>query len=536
MPINNEPGAAVQEILEQLIDRIKSARPIRSDKRPAELGFVYSQLVLGMMVDPDDYNGAWTPAGGASVQDLIHKGALPAKPAAAPATPGADGAAAPAPEPDRRFQRAMNAAFNTSMLVDRLIMVTKDNTYLEYPGGGRKISAAYAGIINGMQPGAPSTPAPDVQKRIDEARKVLYVPDDDGDLVIKSKLYKAYEKNTKAYGQAVADYAAAEAEATTDRAKADAWPVTSKPLRQAVDAAWDTLKSEGAEKVEAALDVLESVGVDMDARLIAKARKDFDRWNLGLAGVVPVDVPYAYCSPSSWADPDEDHDGWETLEVYSNKCTRHMGKDSAFFSSFKRDTHSSSTSVSGGGCYMGFGASGGYHTADAHEKDDAQTSRKVEGVFKNTAKNLHIKLQYGIVEVMRPWLLGDLFRLKNWYLVNNKKGMISDGTIDGQAESQDSLLPMIPMQFLVVRNVSISSKEWGEDGHTLKQMFGEEGGAWDKSSSGFHAGASYGFGPFSVNANVSHDQAKEGVSRYGKHTSSERKDYEATFDGSTLTI
>ena len=87
----------------------------------------------------------------------------------------------------------------------RLIMATKNDTYLEHSGGGRTVSTACEGIINGMQPGALSTPAPDVQTRIDDARKVLYVPDDDGDIVIKSKLFKAYEKNTKAYGQAVAD-------------------------------------------------------------------------------------------------------------------------------------------------------------------------------------------------------------------------------------------------------------------------------------------------------------------------------------------
>ena len=251
---------------------------------------------------------------------------------------------------------------------------------------------------------------------------------------------------------------------------------------------------------------------------------------------MPVDVPYAYCSPSSWADPDEDHDGWETLEVHSSQYSRHMGQDSQLFHSFKKDTSSSSTSVSGGGCYMGFGASGGYHTASAHEKDDSQVSRNLETFFKNDAKNLRITLQYGIVEVIRPWSPGDLFRLKNWYLVNNKKNMISDGTIDGQAESENTLLPMVPMQFLVVRNIRIETKEWGSDGQTMKRMFGEEGSAWDKSSSGFDAGASYGFGPFSINANVSHDQAKEGVSRFGNHTSSERRDYEAHFDGSKLTI
>jgi hypothetical protein len=58
MPVNSEPGAAVLAIMQQLVDRIKSTRPIRTDKKPADLGFVYSQLVLGTMVDPGDYRGA----------------------------------------------------------------------------------------------------------------------------------------------------------------------------------------------------------------------------------------------------------------------------------------------------------------------------------------------------------------------------------------------------------------------------------------------------------------------------------------------
>jgi hypothetical protein len=548
MDKTNEPGAAVLAILDGLIDRIKSSRPIRSDKKPAELGFVYSQLVLGMMVDPHDYMGAWSPAGGDSIQDAIQKGhappttAQPAVPAGttasptAPASGPAPGNAPPAPAPDPKYLRAMDAAFKTSMFVDRLIMVTKDDTYLEYPGGGRKISVAYDGIINGMQPLPPPPIAPEVQKRIDEARKVLYVPDDDGDLVIKSKLYKAYEKNAKAYALAVADFANAQADATTDRAKAQAWPVTSKALRQAVDDAWDTLKTEGAEKIEAALDTIESVGVSIEQRLVAKARKDFDRWNLGLAGAVPVDVPYAYLSPTEWADPDDDSEGWRFLKVSHNEYAGHIGSDSRFFHSFKKDTSSSHTSVSGGGSFFGFGASGGYHTGDAHESDNTKNEQQLSSFFQNTAKNLTIELEYGMVDIIRPWLMGDLFYMKNWYLVNNKQNTISDGTIDGQADSENTLLPMLPMQFLVVRNVKISTNEWGSDGQKLSQLFGDAGGAWDSSSSGFNAGASYGFGFFSINANVSHDQAKEGVSRYGQYTSHKRQDYEGHFDGTTLEI
>ena len=102
----NEPGAAVLAIFDQLINRIKSARPIRSDKKPAELGFVYSQLVLGMMVDPRDYMGPWSPAGATSMQDAIEKGHAPP---AASGTP-APGASATAPPPDQKYLRAMDAA------------------------------------------------------------------------------------------------------------------------------------------------------------------------------------------------------------------------------------------------------------------------------------------------------------------------------------------------------------------------------------------------------------------------------------------
>jgi hypothetical protein len=59
----NEPGQAVVTILEGIIERIKSRRPIRSDDRPLETGFPYSQLVLGQLVDPDDYSRPWTQTG-----------------------------------------------------------------------------------------------------------------------------------------------------------------------------------------------------------------------------------------------------------------------------------------------------------------------------------------------------------------------------------------------------------------------------------------------------------------------------------------
>jgi hypothetical protein len=242
--IENEPEAAVLEIFNQLVKRNKLTRPKRSDdKKPAELGFVFSQLTRGMMIDPRDYMGAWSLVGGDPIQ----------------------GAGAP-PAPDPKYRRRTDAAFNTAMLVDRMIVVSDDDIYLEYPGGGRRISAVYETIINGIQPLQTPPIAPELRKRIEEARKVLYAPDKDGDLIIKSKLYNTYERNAKAYAQAVADYAFAQADAGKDPAKMQVWPVSSKVLRQAVDEAWDTWKTEGAEKIEAALATVQSVGISLQQR------------------------------------------------------------------------------------------------------------------------------------------------------------------------------------------------------------------------------------------------------------------------------
>jgi hypothetical protein len=247
-----------------------------------------------MPIDPRDYMKPWLPMGGATLQDTV--AANGSGTGTAPATGGAPpaaGASGTAPKTDAKFRRAIEAAFKTSQLVDTMLMVTDDDSYLQYPTA-RHISFAYENIINGMQ-ATPTPPiAPEVQKQIDDARKVLYEQelDDEGNLTIvgKSKLYKRYAKNASAYSEAKKTFAETQAAALADPVKAEAWPLTSAFYQRQVDEAWDTFKGEGAEKVERALDIIESAGVSMQNRMIAKARKIYDAWNLGIAGV-PVATP-----------------------------------------------------------------------------------------------------------------------------------------------------------------------------------------------------------------------------------------------------
>jgi len=436
-----ESGSIVLTLFEQLVDRVKSSQPIKTDGKSLTLGFVYSQMPIGMMVDRNAFSAPWSPMGGATLQDV----AAAKQPASASSSTAS--AAAPAPSKQDKIAKAMQSAFLVSQLVDRMLMVSKDNQYLEYPTE-RKVSFAYEGIISGMQ-SMPTPPmAPEIENRINEARKILYELDDQGDIVGKSKLYKRYVKNASDYALAKKQYSDAQAKALADPVAAETFPQDSVFFQNQVDQAWDTLKTEGAEKIERALSIIESVGVSIQEKIIAKARKVYDAWNLGLAGD-PTTTPYSFVSPQNWSDPSDDSEGWTRLQITKKEYHHHTAT-------------ASTNAGAGGSLFLGFintAATGGYD--------------RTNNQFKNDSSGLTVDMEYGIVTITRPWCIGDLFYLKNWYLVNALKNAISNGTVDGQ---NDSLLPMIPMQFLCVRNVKITAEDWKTDGQVISSKKNASGG------------------------------------------------------------
>ena len=484
----NEPGDLVLTTFTKLIDRIKSSQPVRTDGKSLTLGFVYSQMPLGMPVDPNEYKNPWSPMGGSSLAESV--GAT-SQSTGWSGTPTASGSGAQ-PKGGQssgsgstatvKAKGALDAAFKVSELVDNMLMVSKDNKYLEYPTT-RHVSFAYEGVIKGMQP-LPTPPLPDdIQKQITEAQSVLYKLDADGSITGKSDLYKKYVKNSTDYAKAKKDYNDAQAKALADPTLADAWPMDSVYYQNQVDQAWDTWKTEGAEKVERALDIIESVGVSVQDAMIAKARKVYDAWNLGLAGVATT-IPYSYVSPTNWCDPDSDDDGWEKLTVTHDDYHSHT----------QSSDRSGSAGVSGVFGIVNLGAAGSY---------DSKSSS-----FHNDSTDLSIELEYALMTINRPWLIGDLFYLNNWYLVGNSKSSISDGTIDGQDNNIKPLMPMIPMQFLCVRNVKIKADHWNSDGDSISNTLSGGGG--------------FGWGPLNFGATYSQTNTQS--------------DYGWTYDGQTLSI
>lgn len=521
--MSNEPGAAVLTIFDELVDRIKQMSPARTDDKP--LGsMVYSQLLLGMPIWKDDYHRPWSPSGGASLQETVANGDLPAA--------GAEGGAAPALS--ERMLKAMQAAWKTSLLCRTMLELTKDGTYREYPTG-RHLDVAYESILKGMQPGTEAETSPEVKERIESAEKILFEKDEDGSIIGKTKLYKNYLANALALAKAKADFAVANQAAMQDPAKAQVWPTVSTTYQQAVDQAHDALQTEGGPKVERALDTIASVGVPMQAHMIAKAKKVYDNWNLGLSGSVPGAMPYSMILPTNWCDF-EDNQGFEVLTINQSSYQRHANQQASSKSQQSWERHAKSKSGSAG-LSLGFVTVGGSaSTSSSGSSWQSSNESHMDSNFKNSAKNLTISLEFGLCTIVRPWLISDLFYLKNWYLVGAKKNSVSDGTVDGQADSQEKLLPMIPQQFLVVRNVSIHSTDWGEDGQTLTNAYGGGQGSTSASSTGGAAavGVALGFLNFGGAGKTGSSSASGQSSGWSANDST--SNYGTTFDGQTLSI
>ena len=535
----SELADLVLSLYRQLIDQIMQSRPAQTNGHGFTPGYVYSQLLQGTPIDPVDFIGPYTPNNNSPLQDAVgaYNQSTPAGPA--PPTAGGSGTSTGTSDPAidgsvAKFRQAMQAAYNTSVLVDSMIMITGDDVYEEYPTT-RHISFAYNGVLQGIQPLPPPPLAPDVQARVDAARQLLWTTGVNGEPV-RTPIYKEYIKLSGAYSDAKANYTRARILAENNPVLAQTWPSDSIELQQEVDETYDDWKTAGADQVEAALATVESEGVDIQQQMVVGARKAFDAWSLPLSGV-PVVTPYSSILPSGWCDPDDDDEGWEKLDISSasSQSTGQSASGSGFASNWH--THTSSSGGGGFGGFGGFGfvAAGGQTGSSSSASSSANDHWTwTQGGFKNDASGLSIHLEWALCDIQRPWLTSDLFYLSNWYLVGEKKGAISDGSIAGQALDQNKLLPMIPTQFLVVRNMKIKANDWGQDGEFLSSTFAQAQS--DSSSSNQHVSGRGGFsiGFLNIGGSAAHGSVSNSSSSSSSSNQSSSFDIGWSFQNGVL--
>jgi len=522
------PELVLIDLFNTIVERVKQTRPTRTDGKPLSGGLVYSQLVLGMPIDPRDYGNAWSPMGAAT-------GGGQQQQAGVPAVQG---------QPDPKLLRALEAAFKTSQLCNVMLQVTDDGSYLQYPVG-RHLEFQYSGIVSAMQPLPVPPPPPDVQQAVNDAVNVLYTMDttDPANPVIegKSPLYSKYTKNAIAYAKAKADYASAMAKALADPTQANIWPQLSAPYQAAVDDAWDTWKTEGADKVERALAVYESQGINMQQGQIAKAKKLMDIWSLGLAGV-PTDIPYSYVDPSEWCNPDADDIGFEQLTIKRTSEDHVASSVTDSNHSMYWNNEQTATSQSAHGSTSGFFGIGSASANEASSNADQHSANGDASAFvfnqnlSNQFNDLEIDLEWGLATIYRPWLISDLFYMNNWYIQGERANCISDGELETQVGLTDKMLPLIPQQMLVVRNVSIKSSNWGDNTKILNQLYGSDQGSTDASQSSASGGVAFGGIGFGGGAQVQHSDNKAQGQASGYSAASALSNRQASFDGTTLAI
>jgi hypothetical protein len=519
------PELVLIDLFNSIVDRIKQTRPTRTDGKPLSGGLVYSQLVLGMPIDPRDYSNPWSPMGGASGGAQQQAGV--------PAVQG---------QPDPKLLRSLEAAFKTSQLCNIMLQVTDDGSYLQYPVG-RHLEFQYAGIVSAMQPLPVPPPPPDVQQAVDAAMNVLYTIDtsDPANPVVagKSPLYSRYTKNAAAYAKAKSDYALAQAKTLADPATSSMWPQLSAPYQATVDDAWDTWKTEGAEKVEKALAVYESQGINMQQAQIAKAKKLLDIWSLGLAGV-PTDIPYSYVDPSEWPDPTADDIGFEQLTIKRTSEDHATSSVTDSNKSMYWNNEQASTTQSSHGSYGFFGIGASASEASSNNSQHSANGDTSSSISRTSMSDqfsdLEIDLEWGLVTIDRPWMITDLFYMNNWYIQGQRANCISDGKIQTQLANSNPLLPMIPQQMLVVRNVKVASQTWGDMGASLNQLYNTDQASTSASQSSVGGSGGVALGPIGFGGGASHTDNKAQGQSSGYSAGNALSSRSASFDGTTLSI
>ena len=495
---------ALQDLLRQIIDKIiggpskgKGGEPLRD--------VVYMVMPLGFPISPGDYSFAWDPAGGDSSGDVQDDGKMGTAAVVAATQPAAPAAGAPAAAPvvDKKLQHSIASARNTATVFDQMLRITDDGSYKPFTSAGT-ISSSYEAVITKAQ-GIPAPPLPAaIQKQIDDAMHVLYVYDDAGNQKGKTKGFKNYENLKQAYADAETAFANAAAAAMTSAALGMVWPVAQKSYKAAVDNAYDDWRSADAEKIENALESVQSIGGSIGNHFLTQARKLYDAWGLGLSGAVAVNTPYTQVMPSTWWDPNDDDKGFTKIEASNTQYQSCSQAESSQRASTWYKGQSSSTSASAGGMVFGVTFGGSVGHKDSDQKSGSDASGGQSSSFSNSMSNVSIKCSFGLCNIYRPFLLRELFVIDGWYLPGQKDKVVSDGTIGGQKGDDDShLLPMIPTQFLVIENVTITADGWGSAGDQMSN-YSKHSDQDDQSSS---TSVSGGVGFLCFGGTASHDNA-----------------------------
>lgn len=426
----------VQKLIQGIFDNIFSSVTTAEPGGKPLMGASTTMLSLmkpGMAINAADFRNPWTP--------------------------GNDGG-------------STDAAVNLARLVD---VAPKMSTI--YRDSGSTITQIYKQILDGVSIPA-QQPNPAIEKQLNDADAVLFrtvevLDDETGEMTprrVESQLYRDYLDNQSAYFTARALYVGAyqDAQSTTQGKKT--WPLVGITMQMPVKQAYDRWRAAGADKVEQAIAILNTSSQNALQKAWDNAKKTFEGYGALLEETgTGLSVPIQRVSllPSNW---------------YSTSSTGWTSFDSA----------SSTTNTSNSSDYKSYGGSAGFSLGLFSIGGSAGHSTQSQHASAET-NGLRISFSYTLVTIRRPWLTFNLLGTKGWNLGNlYSKGQLSTGTKAGQ---DNSVLPLLPTSFVVVKDVVISASWSKTDLDLIKSQTS--------------AGGGFSIGPFSIGGTYASSHSKQ---------------------------
>lgn len=373
-----------------------------------------------------------------------------------------------------------------SEMFSRMVDVVSPLTF-EWNGVGSSLFDTYKNIVNGANTDV--QPTEKAWAKYEKACNYLLMDKidddpffDDDDEEEKKKepvvnkvftpVYERYEENMSNYLIAIANYKKAHIEYLENLTKKDPladdkWQAVAPMLENAMDATYRKLIAGNGKTVEQALAIMRTTingsirqaityaqDAISDKRLYASSIESMGHW------------PLSYPIPENWAT--DEASGFTKMEIKGTDSERRT----------RERHHDIDTGIRFLFWRINTGGGGNVHEWDCHAKTE----------------NMSISAEIAKVEIKRPWFMESLFRLENWYVDMAKASGISNGKI---SSSNNGILPMYPVAFIVAKNVEIKGGFTEEDTHRITENI--------------NAGASFGFGPFTFGGKYRYGDTGENI-------------------------
>jgi hypothetical protein len=352
-------------------------------------------------------------------------------------------------------------AFST--WVDRIT----DVSLLRYRPTGNLASDAYGRLVQNANSNV-GEPTEEERNAYEKARQFLlggtnpYTGEKDD----RSDAYNNYEDARLNYEDAIDDYVSRWTELDLNKIEGQKlWQRDSRRLQRRIDSGWNRWNMADKNFVEQQLDIMGTKMRTLITSAISDAERKYRQGNLSsLHG--GGDFYPAYTFPHSWWE--ESASGWTQLNVKSTSDYSHI------------ESHTKKASA--GASFLGlfsFGGGGGWSKHTENEEHESQ--------------NIDISMKVATIDIVRPWLSTFWMLCRHWFERGQKRGDVSSG--DVAKLRNDMLLPLIPMQVIVARDIVLVG-DWSKETRELMEQK-------------IDAGLSLGYGPFRIGGKYEQSDTEE---------------------------